>query len=131
LLAEKGEEMALKKGRHQRLLTCLMQYRTVGGAAAAAGVSVRHAWRLLSNPDFKTQIDEARERVFSEALGRVQTAIVDAATVLLNMANREDVSASVRVAAARTLLEAALQSWEIRNLERRLAALEERNEKTT
>lgn len=118
--------MALRKGRHQRFLAYLLQERTVERAAAAAGLSARHAWRLLSDPEFKAKLDEARERVFDTALGRLQAAISDATDILLSLASCEDASDSARVSAARCLLENALNAWASRNLERRLAALEER-----
>lgn len=95
-------------------------------AAKSAGLSTRHAWRLLSNPEFKGQLDEARERIFNETLGRLQAGISDATDILLEVLHDKDNPPTVRVSAGRCLLEAALQTWEIRSLERRLAALEKR-----
>jgi hypothetical protein len=123
--------MSRKQTRHNKLIIGLLQSRTVAEAARAVGMTERHVWRLLETQAFQSQLGAAQERVFAAALGRVQAALVDATDVLLEIVNCKEAAPSVRVAAARTLLEAALHSWEIRNMDRRLAALEKQNENPT
>lgn len=95
---------------------------SVREAAAAAGLSERTAYRRLRDPAFRRRVSEFRASLLSEAVGRLSEAANEAVSTLKALlSSRTD---SVRLSAARTILELGPKLREQAELEERIAALE-------
>jgi hypothetical protein len=114
-------EIGRRKG-DVALLVALAGGRTVREAARAAGIGERTATRRLADPAFRRRLAELRAEMVEQALGRAAKAMSAAADTLrkLLQAQRE----SVRLGAARALLELTPRLRESVELEQRLLALE-------
>jgi hypothetical protein len=96
--------------------------QTIAAAAAAAGVSERTAARRPTDPEFKQHVAELRAGMVQLALGRLSDGMAGAASTLRELLS--DPSGTVRLGAARSLLELSTKLRESVDLENRLAALE-------
>lgn len=86
-----------------RLAAELLAGSTVADAADAAGISERTVYRRLNDPEFQGRLSEARAEFaehVSDRLAEAASAAVDALVGMLG-----DASATVRLAAAKTILE--------------------------
>jgi hypothetical protein len=106
------------------LIAALAAGRTVETAAREAGVSVATAHRRLADGGFRAQVDAARRETVTRALGIVAEGATAAGATLRLLLGAE--SESVRLGAARALLEHAVRGLETLDIEARLTALEER-----
>ena len=117
-----------RKNGEPALIAALAGGATVQEAARAAGVSERTVYRRLEHDTFRRQLAEARAELMARAAGalaRVSTAAAATLAGLLTAA-----SESVRLGAARSILELAVKLRESEELERRIAALEEQTAAT-
>jgi len=89
-----------------KLLAALVEGATVGEAAKAAGLSERTAYRRLAEPDLRRDLAERRRQLVDAVSARL-AAVGDSAidTLLELQAGGEGIPASVRLSAARCLLE--------------------------
>jgi hypothetical protein len=99
---------------------------TTEEAAGRAGVSSRTVRRRLEDPAFLADVARLRGQMTSQALGRLTDAMTAAADVLRDLldADRE----SVRLGAARSVLELGAKLREGTELEQRLREVEARLE---
>jgi len=117
-MADNGRE----KG-DDALLLALAAGATVREAARQARVCERTAARRLADPDFRRRLAEARADMVQRALGKLSdasTAAADALRALLK-AKKE----TVRLSAARAILELGNRLRDPVEMEARLAVLEE------
>lgn len=106
------------------LIAALAGGATVAAAARLARVSERTVYRRLEEPEFCQQITAARADMLTRAVGglaQASTAAVDTLAALL----KPRVAATVRLGAARAILELGTRLREAEDVERRLAELEE------
>jgi hypothetical protein len=102
--------------------------KSLRDAAAVTGLSERTAYRRLAEESFRQRINDLRAEMMQRSLGKMADAMADAADVLRKLmaeAERE----SVRLGAARTVLELSVRIRETVDLEVRVKALEEREKK--
>ena len=118
-MAENGRQK-----RQDALVLALAGGQTVRGAAAAAGVSERTAFRRLADPDFRRQVHEARAGMMQQALGKLTAGMSQAADVLQALLKAE--ADSVKLSAARTILETGNRLRDACEIEQRLSELEGR-----
>ena len=111
----------------ERVILALVAGQTIKGAAAAAGVAEKTVRLWLQANEFKTRLDEARGIVFAEGVERVRSLASQAVDALAYLM-RENTPPSVRLAAARTILELGFQRHEAEQLRQRIADLEKRLE---
>jgi hypothetical protein len=112
-----------KANKIHLFVTNLLSGAGVEGAARAAGISVRTAWRWIHDPAVLARLREARKDAMNAAMARLQEAAAGAVDCLCEV-QREGESESARVSAARCILEQALRAAELGDLEERLAKLE-------
>jgi hypothetical protein len=93
-------------------------------AATKAGMSERTVYRRLADPAFRRHVQDLRGEMVGRALGRMTNGMSEAADVLRSLLAAE--SETVRLGAARSLLEIGSKLRESVELEARLQALEER-----
>jgi hypothetical protein len=104
------------------LALALAEGETVQAAAVKAGIGRTTAYRRLADPAFKQRIQTMRGDMIEQALGRMANSMSEAADVLRDLLKAE--SESVRLSAARTLLDLGAKLREAVELEERLSSLE-------
>ena len=92
-------------------------------AAEQAGVSESTVYRRLRDPAFKQQVAEARATTIEQTSARLTAAGLLAVQALLQSLNAE--SESVKLAAAKAILEQGVRLRESFELEVRIAQLEQ------
>jgi hypothetical protein len=110
-----------RKNADAALLAALTAGKATEDAAAAVGVSPRTAYRRLADPAFRQRLAEAQAQLVAQALGKV-TASATAAATLEQLLTAE--SETVRLGAARTILELGTKVRENSDLAARMQALE-------
>ena len=126
-MAGHGEKLGRKQ---EEAIAALLSQRNIEEAARAAGVGTRTLIRWLKLPEFRVAYREARRAAFSQSIARLQQASSAAATTLLKIMLDVNAPASTRVRAADSVLDHAKQAIELKDIEARVALLEEAAEKT-
>src|SRR5262245_32737267 len=117
-MAHRGRQNA-----DEALALAVASGQSLRDAAGSAGVSERTAARRWADPIFRRRVIELRADMVQRSLGRMADGMTEAADVLRQLLAGE--SESVRLGAARSLLELGVKLRESVELEERLAALEE------
>lgn len=97
--------------------------KTVEEAAKAAGVSPATAFRRLQEPTFKAEVGRLRSAMLERALGTLSEASTLAAMTLSDLASGAE-SETVRLGAAKAVLEIGTRLREHVDFDERIAALE-------
>jgi len=118
-MAENGR----RKG-DSTLLLALAGGQTVRDAARSAGIGERTATRRAADPAFCRRVAELRSEMVARAAGQLADGMAQAVATLRGLLRAE--SESVRLAAARSILEIGPRLRETAELEERLAAIESR-----
>ena len=95
---------------------------SVREAAASAGVSERTAYRRLGDPAFRRRVSEIRASFLNQAVGLLSEAANEAVSTLKALLTAR--AESVRLSAARAILELGPKLREQAELEERVTALE-------
>jgi hypothetical protein len=113
-----------RKSGDQVLAVALASGLTVEAAARQANVAPRTVYRRLGDPDFLREVDTLRADMVGQALGRLTESMTAAAdTLRALLAARGE---SVRLGAARSILELPLRLREAAELAQRVRDLEGR-----
>jgi len=96
-------------------------------AAARVGVSPRTVRRRLEDPEFVSQVERLRAQAAEKVLQALSDAIVGAVATLAEL-SQPPAPPPVRLAASRALLDQHLRYSQAVDLERRLRALEARDD---
>jgi hypothetical protein len=110
--------------RKELAIAALISSRTYAEAASEVGISVRTLLRWLKLPDFRGELLEAKRGVLGSASARLQNGTGAAAATLLKTMVDPDASAATRVTAAKTVISLAQKSFELDDLDTRIARLE-------
>jgi hypothetical protein len=113
-----------KERRIEVFVGQLLCHNTVESAAAAAKISLRTGWRYLQDPTVLSRLREASRESMRQAKMLVQVGSTEAAEALRAILHHPETQA-VQVSAARVLIETALRTIELDELEQRITALEE------
>jgi len=111
-----------RKNADEALAVALAAGQTLCAAADACGISERTAARRWADGAFRRHVSELRGELVQRSLGRLADGMSEAADVLRKLLAAE--SESVRLGAARSLLELGVKLRESVELEQRLCALE-------
>jgi hypothetical protein len=98
--------------------------KTMRDAAAAAGISEKTATRRMADANFRRQVAALRNQMLDAGAGRLAEGVCEAADVLRELLHAK--SESIRLGAARALLEMCSKLRESLELEERIVELEER-----
>ena len=112
-----------RKKAEDALLLALACGATVEVAARQCSVSPRTVYRRLAEPDFKQRLFGVRADMVSRTAGTMTAASSEAVKTLLGLM-QASTPATVRLGAARALLELGVKLREAVELEARIAALE-------
>jgi hypothetical protein len=111
--------------KKDQAIAALLHHPTVVAAAKETKLSEKTLRRWLKDPDFTEAYEAAKHECLSHATGRLQEATSKAITTLTNVMSNSELPGA-QVSAARTVLEFAFRAVEQHELERRLAALEQK-----
>jgi AcrR family transcriptional regulator len=106
------------------LVAALAGGMTVAESARQAGIGERTVYRRLEDPAFRWTVADARGRLLEHAVGQLAEASTAAAATLRALLDAE--ADTVRLGAARSILELGGRLREWVELEARIAALEAR-----
>lgn len=109
--------------KQQKLIEALLTCDTVLEACEVAKVASSTAYHWLQEPAFKAAYDEAKKAVFTQSLNALLSVPVDAIATLKRNLSAETPNAQ-QVAAAKILLEKAVDIYKVTELEARLSDLE-------
>lgn len=119
MIAENG-----KNRKWESAIASLLSCPTIAEAAKTAGVSEPTLLRWLKDEEFSAEYRTARRQTVEVAIGLLQKASGAAVTTLVSIMQDEEKPGSVRVSAARSVLDMAFKGIELQDMEVRLAALE-------
>jgi hypothetical protein len=114
-----------RKNADDAMLLELASGKTVQAVAELCDVSERTVRRRQADPDFRQRLHTLRAEMIERGLGKLADGVADAAQALRNLL-AEGKSESVKLAAAKVILEQAVKLREAAELEERIRALEER-----
>jgi hypothetical protein len=121
-MAGHGEKYEAKK---DEAIQALLSHTSIPEAAKTVGIGDKTLWRWLQREDFQIELKSARRELVQHASTQLQRSMVEAVTTLRTVMNDAESPASVRVSAARAVLDMGYNSIEAEALEERLAALEQ------
>jgi hypothetical protein len=104
------------------LVTALAAGGSLAAAAAHAGCSERTVYRRLQDPAFKAAVEQARADMVQQAVGQL-SALGGLATQALQGLLKDE-AGSVRLGAARTILEHLFRGAQLDNLQRLVAEMQ-------
>ena len=112
----------VNKKRRDQLVIALAGGLSVREAAQDTGVSLRTVYRHLQDEDFRSRVQSVRSTMFEQTLSTLASTGVTAAQTLRDLLQAE--SESVRLGAARSVLELGGRLRESVEIEERLSNLE-------
>ena len=112
-----------RKAVAEGLRLALASGATVAQAAEKAGCSPRTVYRRLDAPGFRQAVANLRSEMVSQAAGQLASRMAEAAEALQKLLTAE--SETVRLGAARSILELGTRLREQFDHEQRLCAIEE------
>jgi transposase-like protein len=110
--------------KKEQAILALLQHGSVEKAAQGVGIHPSTLWRWLKQPAFQQKLREARREAFSQSIGRLQQASPAAVGTLLRIMTDGHAPAGSRVRAAESVLAQSQKSFELEDLEVRIAQLE-------
>lgn len=110
--------------RQQRAIRALMENRTNGEAAKAAGIGERTLYRWLSEPLFRQALQDAENQAADMTARRLATGTRLALDVLVTILESEAAGDTLRLQAAKAWLENYHRARDDGDLDRRITALE-------
>src|SRR5690242_5985781 len=116
--------MSTARNRKTELfISALLSSRSVEEAAVKTKIALITARRWMRDPGFIEQFREARKEVMQQAISQIQQATIESIAALREVVVHGESEGS-RVAAARTILENGLRSYQFEQLESRVEDLE-------
>jgi hypothetical protein len=106
-----------------RAVLALLSEKSIGAAAERCGVNEKTLRRWMAEEGFRNELAEARRALFQAGLHRVQALVGEAVDTLASLLAPE-VSAHVRLGAARTVAELGLQQHDAEVILQRLEQIE-------
>ena len=110
----------------ESLISILAAGTSVQEAAVQAGVGERTAFRRLNDPEFRQRLAHTKGQMLEAVSTRLVASASSACEELERLLKKAE-SESVRLGAARTILEQVLRMREFVEIDQRLLALEQRS----
>jgi DNA-binding transcriptional MerR regulator len=117
-----GEKLSRKQ---EQCIGALLVQPTLGDAAEATGIAESTLRRWLKQPTFQTAYRQARRDAVSQAIARLQQVTTTAVDTLEGVMKDSAAKEAAKVTAAKTVLELAIRTVELEDIDERLHALEE------
>jgi transposase-like protein len=116
-----GEKFGRKK---DDAIAALLSHRSVDDAARAVGLNPSTLLRWLQKPEFRAEYRKARREAVGQTTARLQQATGAAGAIVLKLMTDPNAPASVRLRAAECVLDRAIKSLEMEDMEDRISELE-------
>ena len=113
------------KPRERKYLVAVLEHATLEAAATALNLAPSTFRSRTSSPQFLEALREARRAAVRRAAAQLSHRACEAVSVLLAVLRDDLAPHSVRVSAARTILEQTHRAAELDDVEERVAALEQ------
>lgn len=110
--------------KQEKAIPALLSEVTFAAAAAKLGITERTLYTWLNEPAFKEAYRVACRASVQQVIAQLQNASNNALSVLLEIMNDKKEKASIRLTAAKTLLENGIKAFELEDLAQRVEALE-------
>lgn len=124
-MADTGMEKRLTP-KQKKTIFALLSTKNITSAAAKVGVGERTIYRWMGDPSFKAGLLSAEGEIIDQATRRLLTLHDQAINVFDQIMSNDACSPGTKLRAAQSILDYLLKLRELRNLESRLAALEEK-----
>lgn len=119
-----GKEGLTLTPNKEKALVALLTQPTKAAAAAAAGIAERTLRSYLSDSEFQERYKQAFGELVTDATRQAQQSLSPALSTLREIVEDNEQGATVRIQAARSLLEYGLRLTEITDILRDLEAAE-------
>lgn len=119
-------ENGVLSAKQARAITALLQAKRVEDAAKAAGVGERTLSRWLTDPTFRAALTHAEDAAIDTAVRKLLLLQDAGLGVIASILADRAAAPTVRLRAAALALDGLLRLRELRDVESRLAALENR-----
>lgn len=123
---QQSEEKTKLTARQRRFIPVLISCATFTEACEKGRLNRTTLYKWLKDPEFKREVDRQREEVAQEAMGLLSNNLTRAVEVLAGLL--EDNDKRLRRFAAKDVVEYFLKHKELREVEERLMAIEQRLE---
>ncbi len=120
-MKDKSTNFARKR---EKALGALLTEPTLQAAAKVSGVSEVTLWRWLKEADFAEAYRNLKLEVVGQAITRLQQISCAAVETLNSIMQNEAILASVRVNAAKSIIEMAIKAVEMDEIVRRIEEME-------
>jgi len=110
--------------KKHKAIAALLKESTIRGAAKSLNIGEVTLHRWLGDDEFQTAYRQAKSKIVSHAISRLQNASSKAVDTLMEIISDRDKPPSTRVTAARAVLEMSVKTVEIEDLEARLRDVE-------
>lgn len=107
------------------LISALLSCPTIKQASDEVGLSEQSVYSRLRKPDFRAQLQNARDNQFQVISSKLEDANFKALDTIIDILDDKETSAGIRVKAARTLLDLSLKNREQIDVISRIENLEE------
>ena len=107
-----------------KAIEALLICESIEASAKKVNIAKSTLYRWLKNEMFQSEFRKAKFRLLSDAITALQRASTKAVSVLCEVMENKENSASTRVNASRIVLEQAIKGSELEDLEQRITALE-------
>ncbi len=114
-----------RKNANSQLLAALATGSTLREASELTGVSQRTISRRLKDPKFKAALDRRKDAILTAVVGKLSDASTQAVSTLKQLLDCE--SHSVRLGAARSILDLSISMRTTVELTERITRLEEKH----
>ena len=115
---------SVKPPQTDRVIAALLGNPTLAAAAQALGIGTPTLWRIMKRRGFQARYREARRRVVSHAIGKVQEATSQAVETLRGVIGDGQAPIWARIFASKSVLDLAIKGMELEDFDARLTALE-------
>lgn len=107
------------------LISALLSCPTIKLASESVGLSEQSVYSRLRKPDFRAQLQNARDNQFQVISSKLEDANFKALNTLVSILDDSEVSAGIKVRASQTLLDLSLRNREQADILTRIQNLEE------
>lgn len=108
-----------------QLISALLSCPTIKQASESVGLSEQLVYSRLRKPDFRAQLQNARDNQFQVISSKLEDANFKALDTLICILDDSEVSAGIKVKASQTLLDLSLKNREQIDVISRIENLEE------
>ena len=116
--------MARQTAKEEKIITALIECRTLAEVSKVTGTPPRSLYTLLKNPAFKEKLNETKSSMLNQAVSKLNNYTALCVDILAEIAQDTELNGQTRVSACRSLLDIAVRFNEQVGILERLGELE-------